>query len=363
MAESPVKTEGDAAPRPKAGYKSWKKKYRKMRISFENKMHEGEDIFKQEAKAQATVKRLAIENDRLLDILLEINNSPQIPLEKRVNISLPPSKSSDRIHPIDQDYESQKELPLKRLEDLIHDVPHQPYRLAKESDPHLVAELEKSEGDNYPAHFLCADDIDNYLHLIDQNMEPDNPVPTLAPLAHPTTNPPLHPLLKNPNSATSWLRRHAPHIFLQGIQEPGAEPHEDASAAGGADDAASTHTPSHAGGRKSRGGARGERGGKTPRVPKGTKRSRASLAAAAAAAADVDVSMDDDGELNTSTPVANAKGSKRKRVTEDDQGYRPKGTTSRPTKKKRKSEGGAEGTPTVRKSKSREALAASAEAD
>uniref|UniRef100_A0A8H7K5S1 INO80 complex subunit 3 N-terminal domain-containing protein n=1 Tax=Bionectria ochroleuca TaxID=29856 RepID=A0A8H7K5S1_BIOOC len=77
MVESPVKTEGDAAPRPKAGYKSWKKKYRKMRISFEHKMHEGEDIFKQEAKAQATVKRLAIENDRLLDILLEINNSPR----------------------------------------------------------------------------------------------------------------------------------------------------------------------------------------------------------------------------------------------------------------------------------------------
>ncbi|KAK7215040.1 hypothetical protein V2G26_003043 [Clonostachys chloroleuca] len=347
MAESPVKTEGDAAPRPKAGYKSWKKKYRKMRISFEHKMHEGEDIFKQEAKAQATVKRLAIENDRLLDILLEINNSPQIPLERRVNISLPPSKSSDRIHPIDQDYENQKELPLKRLEDLIHDVPHQPYRLAKESDPQLVAELEKSEGDNYPAHFLCADDIDNYLHLIDQNMEPDNPVPTLAPLAHPTTNPPLHPLLKNPNSATSWLRRHAPHIFLQGIQEPGAEPHEDASAAGGADDAASTHTPSHAGGRKSRGG--GARGRARRQDPE--------------AAADVDVSMDDDGELNISTPAGNAKGGKRKRVTEDDQGYRPKGTTSRPTKKKRKSEGGAEGTPTVRKSKSREALAASAEAD
>ncbi|CAH0058814.1 unnamed protein product [Clonostachys solani] len=361
MAESSVKTEGDAAPRPKAGYKSWKKKYRKMRISFENKMHEGEDIFKQEAKAQATVKRLAIENDRLLDILLEVNNSAQIPLEKRVNISLPPSKSSDRIHPIDQDYENQKELPLKRLEDLLNDVPHQPYRLAKESDPHLVAELEKSEGDNYPAHFLCADDIDNYLHLIDQNIEPDNPVPTLAPLAHPTTNPPLHPLLKNPNSATSWLRRHAPHIFLQGIQEPGAESHEDASTAGGADEAASTHTPSHTGGRKSRGGARGERGGKTPKVPKGTKRSRASLAAAAAAA-DVDVSMDDDGDRNTSTPANNAKGGKRKRVTEDDQGYRPKGSTSRPTKKKRKSEG-AEATPTVRKSKSREALAASAEAD
>ena len=47
----------------KAGYKSWKKKYRKMRIAFDQKMHEGEDIFKQEEKAQALVKRLATENE------------------------------------------------------------------------------------------------------------------------------------------------------------------------------------------------------------------------------------------------------------------------------------------------------------
>jgi hypothetical protein len=39
---------------------------------------------------------------------------------------------------------------------------------------------------------------------------------------------------------------------------------------------------------------------------------------------------------------------KRKRVVDDDPGYRPKGGSSRPTKKKRKSEGG-EGTPTAAK--------------
>lgn len=47
----------------KAGYKSWKKKYRKMRIDFDEKMAEGEEIFRQESKAQATVKRLAVENE------------------------------------------------------------------------------------------------------------------------------------------------------------------------------------------------------------------------------------------------------------------------------------------------------------
>lgn len=50
-------------PKLSAGYKSFKKKYRKMRITFEHKMQESEDIVKQEARARDTVKRLAIENE------------------------------------------------------------------------------------------------------------------------------------------------------------------------------------------------------------------------------------------------------------------------------------------------------------
>lgn len=49
--------------KPKAVYKSYKKKYRKMRIVFEQKMQESEDIVKQETRASATVKRLATENE------------------------------------------------------------------------------------------------------------------------------------------------------------------------------------------------------------------------------------------------------------------------------------------------------------
>lgn len=72
MADTPAPA--DDAPRRKAGYKSWKKKYRKMRIAFEHKMHEGEDIFKQEAKAAATVKRIAVENE-YVPFALSINCS------------------------------------------------------------------------------------------------------------------------------------------------------------------------------------------------------------------------------------------------------------------------------------------------
>lgn len=60
--DTPIKTD-DAAARKSSGYKSWKKKYRKMRIAFERSMTAGEDILHQQSKAAATVKRLAVENE------------------------------------------------------------------------------------------------------------------------------------------------------------------------------------------------------------------------------------------------------------------------------------------------------------
>lgn len=62
-----VKTEDDlgdarmAEDRPT--YRSWKKKYRKMRIVFDQSMHEGEDLHRLEQKALATARRLAIQKE------------------------------------------------------------------------------------------------------------------------------------------------------------------------------------------------------------------------------------------------------------------------------------------------------------
>ncbi|KAH7255424.1 IEC3 subunit of the Ino80 complex, chromatin re-modelling-domain-containing protein [Fusarium redolens] len=337
MDESPVKTEG--ATRHRAGYKSWKKKYRKMRIVFDHKMHDGEELHKQEDKAAALVKRLAVENDRLLDLLLEINNSPQIPPEKQVDVSLePPSQSDALVHPLDEEHELHKDTPKKKLEDLVKSVPHSSYSSAKETLPQIVNDLKAVDGETYPADFLSADDIDNYIYEIDMALDPENMLPTLAPRAHPGNHHQSHPHLKNPTSVTNWLRKHAPKIFLQ-----------DGEAHGDADDAEGGHT----GGRKTR-GSRGERGGRAS-----TRGKRVSAAARSAAAADrdVDASMDEDQEF-ASTPAGRGK---RKRNAEDDTGYKPRGSSTRPTKKKRKSEA-AEGTPSARKSKKdKEAPPASAE--
>lgn len=63
MDHSAIKVERGVSSKHSAGYRSWKKKYRKMRIVFDQKMDDGEDLHKQEAKASALVKRLAVENE------------------------------------------------------------------------------------------------------------------------------------------------------------------------------------------------------------------------------------------------------------------------------------------------------------
>ncbi|KAI9163035.1 hypothetical protein HJFPF1_04633 [Paramyrothecium foliicola] len=355
MDDSPVKVEEN--PDRKAGYKSWKKKYRKMRIVFDQKMHDGEELHKQEAKASATVKRLAVENDpsnvaiisRLLDILIEINNSPQIPTDKRIDLSLPPSSSDSASLPLDQNHSEQKEQAMKRLEQLLNDVPHLSYSATKETQPSIVTDLAAPDGETHPANFLSADDVDNYIYAIDAGIEAEQLLPTLAPNAHPDHHPPSNPHLKNPTSVTNWLRKHAPKIFLQDGEGSGAHDGEDADG----------HT---GGGRKSRGGARAERGS-----GRASAKSRKSAGASSIArqtverSGDVDISMDDDPEFGA-TPVTKGK---RKRGGggggDDDSGYKPRGSSTRPAKKKRKSEA-LESTPTARKSKKdKEAASASKE--
>ena len=46
-------------------YRSWKKKYRKMRLVFDQKMHEGEELHKLEQRALATARRLAIQKEQV----------------------------------------------------------------------------------------------------------------------------------------------------------------------------------------------------------------------------------------------------------------------------------------------------------
>ncbi|KAF4120008.1 Conserved hypothetical, protein [Geosmithia morbida] len=378
MADTPIKTDDGAAvaARKSSGYKSWKKKYRKMRIAFEQRMHDGDEIFKQEAKAIATVKRLAVENDRLLGLLLDINNCPQIPLERRINLRLSDASSSspspdsgnNDLDDLERELANQ-EADIKKLSDLLVDVPHMTYSATRDAMPDLCAELDNAADETYPAHFLSPDDVDNYLHVVDTRLDPDTHIPTLAPLAHPNDHPPLHPLLRNPNSSTSWLRRHAPQIFLQGHESVGGGAGA-ADANDNNDDEGASTVGGGPGGAAGLGASRKARGGARDRTKAGNKDSSAAArgkrggAAAAAAAAAGDVASVVGDDTTTEANVTPAPKSKRKR--DEDPGYRPKGgSNSRPSKKKRKSEAvsGAEGTPTVKRAKKASAAAAASNGD
>ncbi|OAA39455.1 hypothetical protein NOR_06293 [Metarhizium rileyi] len=329
MDGSPVKAE-DSADHRKSGYKSWKKKYRKMRIVFDKKMQQGEDLHRQEDKASATVKRLAVENDRLLDLLLDVNNSPQIPLDKRIDVSLKPSPGAKILLPIDSKHATRQEFAIKKLQQLLEDIPHSSYASARDSKRSYIGDLAAPEGESFPASFLSADDIDNYIYDVDSSIDPETHIPTLAPRAHPGAHPIQHAHLKNPTSVTNWLRKHAPKIFLQ-----------DGEAHDGDDEGQPGH---HTGGRKTR-GSRGERGGGRGRGKRGNLASRMADRERERDRdrGEWDASMDEDQDFGT--PV----GTRGKRKRDDDPGYRPGGSAGRPVKKKRKSD--MDGTPAARKSK------------
>ncbi|PHH81090.1 hypothetical protein CDD80_3372 [Ophiocordyceps camponoti-rufipedis] len=270
-----------------SGYKSWKKKYRKMRIVFDGKMQQGEELHRREERASATVKRLAVENDRLLDLLLEINNSPQMPPERRIDVTLGSFDGAPT---------------LKRLEQLLDDVPHSSYGDARDARRPYLADLNAPDGDARPANFLSADDIDNYVYAVDRAIDPDAQIPTLAPRANAANAQPS--ALKNPTSVTNWLRKNAPKIFLQ----DGEHQDDDAVVAPAARKRTTT----------------------TPR----TERSKPAKKRSRPVPQEWDPAEEDHGD-GAATP-SSARG-KRKR--DEDAGYRP-GGSSRPAKKKRKSDDG-----------------------
>lgn len=250
---------------------------------------------------------LTNQRSQLLDMLLEINNSPQIPSDKRVNIALDPSKSEAPL-PVDKDYAELKKSALKRLEELLADVPHATYPSAEDKDLPAPGTADIT----YPENFLSADDVDDYIYVVDETLpEPDTAVPTLAPAArNGRTNPAALPHLKNPTSVGNWLRKNAPKSFLQD-----AENDDDGKDA------------------PKRGGRRGERGSKKGKtddgegapVANGRRRGAGKRSSVKPAGGETDASVDDDGESGTPAPRG-----KRKR---DDAV-----AAARPSKKKRKSD-------------------------
>ncbi|KAI1262733.1 hypothetical protein F5Y18DRAFT_397139 [Xylariaceae sp. FL1019] len=287
----------DARP----SYKSWKKKYRKMRITFDNRMRESEELHSIEQRAIRTAKRIAIENDRLLDLLLDINDSPQIPFERRIDLTVDDEEDEDAT---DNEDSENAQKPTKSLKKLVQQVPHMSYSAYISKFPEVADDIDPKNPDTHPIAFLSADDVDEYLWHVDASLGLE-PKPSRAPCAvdPAPTNPQANFALKNPTSVYNWLRRNAPKTFLQDLEKEKDKDKDDRDK----DDGRKRKGTGTRGGRKSTGG----------RKDKEREKQR-----------DKGDGMDWEEELAYDAP-------KGKRKRDDDGGYRPKGGSSRPAKKRK----------------------------
>lgn len=239
-------------------------------------------------------------------MLLDINDSPQIPFEKRIDINL-----DDDEYDNDSDATQKPTRALRKLEE---DVPHRSYSATIEQFPEVMEDLDPQDPSIHPITFLTADDIDEYLYELDSRLKLP-PKPTLAPSAigKEVPNPAANFALRNPTSVYNWLRRHAPKTFLQDLEK---EKEKDKSKDKDKDD---------------RHGDKDDDGGKQKRKAGGSARTkRQSAASRKEKEAAESMDWDDDAGYDAPAPAP-----KNKRKRDDDGGYRPKGGSSRPTKKRK----------------------------
>lgn len=173
---------------------------------------------------------------RLLDLLLDVNNSAQIPSDKRIDLdvdiaaltAVPAlvtaedlSKATELATPAGQaiyneirsvleEKASAKAVskPPKSLALLMATTPHLSSNNPLVS-PDLLTSLEAPEGLSAPISYITLDQMDDYLYDIDACLG-------TAPAPPHTQSPTAQDLqLRNPNSVYNWLRRNEPKIFLQ----------------------------------------------------------------------------------------------------------------------------------------------------
>ncbi|KAI0143075.1 hypothetical protein GGR57DRAFT_508278 [Xylariaceae sp. FL1272] len=291
-------------PDARPSYKSWKKKYRKMRLTFDSRMRESEELHSVEQRAIRTAKRIAIENDRLLDLLLDINDSPQIPFERRIDLTMDDEEDEDAT---DSDPSENVQKPAKSLKKLVQEVPHMTYNAYISKFPEAVDDLDPKDAQTHPTAFLTADDVDEYLYHVDASIGlPSRPTRAPSVVGTTPTSSQANFALKNPTSVYNWLRRHAPKTFLQDLEKEKDKDKDDRDKEDGRK-------------RKST-GTRGNRKSTGARKEKERDKER-----------DHGEGMDWEEELAYDAP-------KGKRKRDDDGGYRPKGGSSRPAKKRKSKE-------------------------
>jgi len=300
-----------------------------MRVQFDAAMRLSDELIVREHRAKGTARRLREENDQLLELLLDINEQPRAPPRLRVNLDAPgtdapvtgdpvpdairqqlqdlrdaaargdisPEEYTERADQLHNSHAVRQTL--KALAALDASVPH-----STRDDAHRPIDgidlSEHAPGFMSPAH------EEEYLAALDQMLDQPGYEPALnrgRPLQLASALPQLSDkqlTIKNPDSVYNWLRKHQPQVFLQ---DKDTLHHENTSEK----PAPHKANPSH---RKSVKRESAAAGDSTPGPREHNDEDESALDAAK-------------GRRKTGGGV------------EDDTAYRPKGGSSRPTKRKR----------------------------
>ncbi|KIW11252.1 hypothetical protein PV08_10552 [Exophiala spinifera] len=301
-----------------ASRKSYRRKYRKIMVTFEEKMRESTSLFKEEQRIQDISQRLAEQTDQLLQLLTELNACPQVPPRLRYDLESSPNhdpaaapgldvKTEDEGHLALRKARSQLqtgEIDLTRYREVEHSLLKSEAFAPKRSYVKLVAETHlprprekvKSGSEAAAGGFLSVGQEELYLDSLDAFLEGTATHPRSHAAnglgtrnAEKTTEREREMQLRNPVSVYNWLRKHQPQVFLQD-NEAAAE--------------------------------------KAAR-PAGSRSSARKSASKDVVKLEQDL-YDDDG---IASEVASSARGKRKR--DDDGGYRPKGGNSRGTKRRK----------------------------
>jgi hypothetical protein len=301
-----------------------------MRIKFDEAMTESDSLIKHEWKAMGTARRLQETNDQLLDILLELNDQTRINPRLRFDLrnlspadtAVPSLELGPASHVIKQqlqalrddlargtitpeDYATRADQlhraqsiqhTVKSLASLEHKVPH---TTRQDFADHPVPGIDISE---HAPGYMSPTHEEEYLLATDQLLEQpgfDQSLHHGRPIRLASAQPPLSEkdlTVRNPDSVYNWLRKHQPQVFLQ--DKDGAH-HENLSEKSAA--------------------------------PKATKASAKAKRESAIGTPGPRDHHDDDDSAAPET----GKGRRKTGGGDDDTAYRPKGGSSRPTKRKR----------------------------
>ncbi|KAL2886682.1 hypothetical protein HOO65_060512 [Ceratocystis lukuohia] len=262
-----------------------------MMARFDNASRDNREIYKNEMFAQSIINRISVENDRLLEILLSINETPQIPANKRFDLSLDlPDDVNTPVPDIDLTPEDEKLMYGKALKQLDRSIIRANYEATKRDSPETVQDLVPAEGKTHPPTFLTMDDINAYIYDIDQRLGIESKPPIVAPDAEMYRVPSSRDsILNNPVSETPPVAGHgkeAKDKDLPSRAAPGTAGTGGGSASGSG--GANGTSASASRGRGSKRGARGVESDHSDDEDAGSRpvKKRRVVAAAASAAAD-----------------------------------------------------------------------------